>query len=632
MEVAGVVLGAAPIVLYALDNYKRALGPAKRFWRWEDTIQDIIDNVTLHQEHLNTTLRNMGLQNPNMAQIEAVLQVRRPDRCHYFISILRNMDGQMKELLDRLEVDLDGQPKWSNHNADTAGWEWRRVKRSFGARDRNNVFEKLHRWNVALQNCGLERREIGLDSEHSIVNLVRSRFNGQICAAIRLNALALHRALTFGLECACLHPHQGNLELNWHAPDSPAPSKSFSVAISGGKDSAIQAGHVTWKMLSVMMEETVSCDPSQTNAQSPTPPTPLPSQLPSPSPSTRTDPLANSMPAISKRRRMVQFLSLSGAESSKDLTPAFSSGKHAPIGHSEVAELVLTTAASCPIPQASSEPLPRSIPPVPLVELCTILKLGGHRTSADLCCIPVPNTSFRFQLRTAPSPTISATPIETINLDSLLLRKRSPITDREILLRRKQRFGIAAALTSAVLHLCDSNWMGKTIENDNIQLFLESRTGSPSLSRNPYLLCNFHSSSSGASQAQQTPKDNFQSKQIQNRTLFTLAVRLLELGLNKPFSKLRHEYSSFAVSNPGAEPPHADDSNVVGDFDIAKALIVELALDPGRTFADAVDRCLRFLFPGPEHLNNFSEPSFRKTFFDEVVAPIQATYEMTPDL
>jgi hypothetical protein len=70
----------------------------------------------------------------------------------------------------------------------------------------------------------------------------------------------------------------------------------------------------------------------------------------------------------------------------------------------------------------------------------------------------------------------------------------------------------------------------------------------------------------------------------------------------------------------------------VGDFDIAKALIVELALDPGRTFADAVDRCLRFLFPGPEHLNNFSEPSFRKTFFEEVVAPIQATYEMTPDL
>jgi hypothetical protein len=109
MEVAGVVLGAVPIVLYALDNYKRALGPATRFWRWEDTIQDIIDNVTLHQEHLNTTLRNMGLHNPNMAQIEAVLQVRRPDKCHYFISILRNMEGQMNELLDRLEVDLDGQ-------------------------------------------------------------------------------------------------------------------------------------------------------------------------------------------------------------------------------------------------------------------------------------------------------------------------------------------------------------------------------------------------------------------------------------------------------------------------------------------------------------------------------------------
>jgi hypothetical protein len=112
MEVAGVVLSAVPIVLYALDNYKRALGPATRFRRWKDTIEDIIDNVTLHQEHLNTTLRNMGLQSPTMAQVEAVLQVRRPDKCHYFMSILQNMNGLMNELLDSLEVDLDGQVRF----------------------------------------------------------------------------------------------------------------------------------------------------------------------------------------------------------------------------------------------------------------------------------------------------------------------------------------------------------------------------------------------------------------------------------------------------------------------------------------------------------------------------------------
>jgi hypothetical protein len=187
-------------------------------------------------------------------------------------------------------------------------------------------------------------------------------------------------------------------------------------------------------------------------------------------------------------------------------------------------------------------------------------------------------------------------------------------------------------LASAVLHLCDSNWIGETIKNDDIQLFLESQAGSPSLSRNPYISCKFHSSSSGTSQAQQTARDKFQSKQIQNLTLFSLAVRLLELGLNKPFSKLRYEYRAFAASDLGAEPPPTDDSSVTDDFNIAKALVVELGLDPGRTFADAVDRCLRFLFPGPEHLNNFSQPLFRKTFFEEVVAPIQATYEMTPDL
>jgi hypothetical protein len=112
MDVAGVVLGAVPVVLYALDNYKRALSPARKFWKWEDTIQDIIDNVTIHQEHLNTTLRNIGLQNPSMAQIEAVLQVRRPDKCHYFMSILWNMNDLMLQLLDSLEVDADGQVRF----------------------------------------------------------------------------------------------------------------------------------------------------------------------------------------------------------------------------------------------------------------------------------------------------------------------------------------------------------------------------------------------------------------------------------------------------------------------------------------------------------------------------------------
>lgn len=110
MEVAGVVLSSVPIILYALDNYKRGLQPIKDWSDWRDTIQFIIDNVILQQEHLNTTLHNIGIRKnpadagPTMAEVEAILMLRRPDRCDYFMSILKQMNGLMEGLLDKLEI------------------------------------------------------------------------------------------------------------------------------------------------------------------------------------------------------------------------------------------------------------------------------------------------------------------------------------------------------------------------------------------------------------------------------------------------------------------------------------------------------------------------------------------------
>jgi hypothetical protein len=112
-------------------------------------------------------------------------------------------------------------------------------------------------------------------------------------------------------------------------------------------------------------------------------------------------------------------------------------------------------------------------------------------------------------------------------------------------------------------------------------------------------------------------------------TLFTLAIRLIELGLNRPFSQLRQEYQSAAGGTTSGDQPPANPT-VVYDFKIAEQQIWELYHDPGRVYADAADRCLRFLFPGPARMNTFEHGSFRSTFFVDVVAPVQATFELIP--
>jgi hypothetical protein len=192
-------------------------------------------------------------------------------------------------------------------------------------------------------------------------------------------------------------------------------------------------------------------------------------------------------------------------------------------------------------------------------------------------------------------------------------------------LNRKQRFGVAAALTWAVLHLCDSPWLEKTLENENIHMFLECDDSS--ISNNPYFSCKFTSTTtnSGRKTPDSSPAAQFQSIQVPNHFFFTLAICLIELGRNKLLADIRHEYRSVLTTSYLQSPTAMD------DFEVAKMQYDELVLDPGQEYANAVDQCLKFLFPGNPATHSFKQKHFRKTFFDEVVAPIQATYELIPD-
>lgn len=45
VEIAGLVLGAIPIVYAALENYERALDPMKAFARWRGELEKLIKDL-----------------------------------------------------------------------------------------------------------------------------------------------------------------------------------------------------------------------------------------------------------------------------------------------------------------------------------------------------------------------------------------------------------------------------------------------------------------------------------------------------------------------------------------------------------------------------------------------------------
>jgi hypothetical protein len=112
MEVAGLVLGAVPLILYALDNYGRAWKPAKDFYYWKDVIPEIKRDIFLQKVQLSATLANLDLTDPTMDEVEMALQKQCPDKCEQFMDILKQMDNLVNEVMRDLGLDEKGQVRY----------------------------------------------------------------------------------------------------------------------------------------------------------------------------------------------------------------------------------------------------------------------------------------------------------------------------------------------------------------------------------------------------------------------------------------------------------------------------------------------------------------------------------------
>lgn len=257
----------------------------------------------------------------------------------------------------------------------------------------------------------------------------------------------------------------------------------------------------------------------------------------------------------------------------------------------------------------------------PIVSLCDAIQTGDLSSTPGFIPDPDAVDERRVTIRALPRNTFVKT--KKISLDTLLAvqpnHRQSPYLD----ISRKQRFGIAAAMTWAVLHLAGSPWLNSSWDKEDVHLFLEKQgIGHDVLKQNPSLSCLFNSTLASATitptaSSSTTMTSKFQSAQIRNHVIFSLGVLLIELCLPCSFAQLRQEHSSGTT-------------NTIDDYEIALSKVDKVYLEAGDSYGYAVQRCLRLEFPGRDVEKSFDFRQFRQGFYCHVVAPVQAYYVRLP--
>ena len=235
--------------------------------------------------------------------------------------------------------------------------------------------------------------------------------------------------------------------------------------------------------------------------------------------------------------------------------------------------------------------------------------------SVDLGYLPDPDQEqgrkFHLSCASKTDPSI----VTIMPLKSLFLVQPVPPHQPppHLALSAKQRYGLAAALAWAILHFSCTPWLDDTWDGEQVNVFLESTAaGREHLSRNPCISYLFETH---ATLSALTPTDHFNSNQIRNKTLFALGILLIELCINKSFEEFRQQGDTGSSA-----------TTILDDLKIAESKIDEVYNQAGDSYGYAVQRCLRCEFPGRDITKKFEFSTFRRHFYNNVVAPVQATY------
>ncbi|KXJ88746.1 hypothetical protein Micbo1qcDRAFT_166189 [Microdochium bolleyi] len=222
MDIAGVVLGTIPLILYAIDKHKQR--------KTSHDVKRIRRRIFLEQRLLEATFISIGLQlgKTTRKELETHLKKAHPTHSAQFLDIIDRMEEILQQIMNELMIDSNGQPI-----SQSDGSEWsqmkRFVKRHVGNGSRKALIEELREWNEDLNNL-IGKPEMPSPDYNPLVTSRRAHFDSAHCDKSRTNAALVHEAIMTTWQCCC-EEHHGALKLQWHKGTS-TKSDEFVVAIS----------------------------------------------------------------------------------------------------------------------------------------------------------------------------------------------------------------------------------------------------------------------------------------------------------------------------------------------------------------------------------------------------------------
>jgi hypothetical protein len=125
LEVAGIVLGALPLIITALEHYAKGVSTAKRFWSYKSEVRFLLLQINTESGIFVNTIEQLltGIvRNDQMAKLMAsvgaeewqdkVVEQRLKDRLRgayqVYLDNVQGMAGALQKMMEKLALGPDG--------------------------------------------------------------------------------------------------------------------------------------------------------------------------------------------------------------------------------------------------------------------------------------------------------------------------------------------------------------------------------------------------------------------------------------------------------------------------------------------------------------------------------------------
>ncbi|KAK3681013.1 hypothetical protein B0T22DRAFT_434709 [Podospora appendiculata] len=622
IEVAGLLLGAFPIAIWALEQY-RDVAKVMGFW-YEIRLeyQRCSNELKFHRLSFIRNLKRLLLPLvPNDAQLQALinepggpawkdaeiqmaLEARLQDSYELYLEILGEMQRAMQELNQELAVESNaiqskvaGDKGFTTHmkapvpaasrlrkSFDRSNRDYQvfRVKFSMGERTRTRLFSELQTYNDRLEKLmtlsdvvsDLDRsREQDLQSTNSkSAKTTMSKFWN--------TADKLYKALLDAWGCSCRDHHRAQLVLQHRAPGD----RDFHMYLEAGSQEAVKRNG--WSACSVTLRALEQ---------------PLPKAAAALPPVVESTCLTASV-SISTPQRETEaprWAAVSGVNKGK---------KRVQIAETQPITKTVTIRPKNPEPptptkQPTSTGTPTSAEKL-ITDLCHALGAKNSPTATTSASTPLGHialldSEIHFSIHiNQPTPPMHP---PHISLSQLFLDKpRQPLT-------RRQRYRLSLTLASSFVQLQDTAWLQTRWDKRNVYFFASSpaNTRIPSVD-SPFIASQFNKPDPNLNPGAQPNS----SPTTDVAGIACLGILLLELC----FGVAIEQHPSWLLFQaPG------DQTLIRAGLSLVVALewLKEVNDEAGADYTDAVAWCLA----GCRTLSG--DGSWRKLMVEKVVEPLQ---------